>query len=138
MQHEAPAIVITLDPGERPGSYRASLDGKTLCISRQPFFTAARELIARGFAPDAQLAMCWRGSSADALRGRLGLAAGLTVSESERGGPRIVPHRADARFPCRSASQEARFASAGLKVAASPSRRSAGLSLDGGDNAEAP
>jgi hypothetical protein len=138
MQHGAPAIVITLEPGERPGSYLASLDGEALCVSRQPFFEAARELIARGFPAEVMLIMRWRGSSADALRGRLGLAAGLTVSESDRGGPRIVPYRADACFPCRPASQEAGFASPGLKVAATPSRRSTGLPLDGSCDAEAP
>jgi hypothetical protein len=80
-------VVIVMWPAGSPGRYQATLDGETLCISRQPFFTAARTLVARGFLADALLVMRWRGSFADALRGKLGEVAQLTVIENDRTGP---------------------------------------------------
>jgi hypothetical protein len=80
-------VVIVVWPAGSPGGYQATLDCEILCISRQPFFTAARTLVERGFPVDALLVMRWRGSFADALRGKLGEVAQLTVIENDRTGP---------------------------------------------------
>jgi hypothetical protein len=76
-------IVITVTPDTRPGRYRANVETERepLCISRQPFFDGARELIARGHDPRTMLVMRWAGSKDWALRGPLGAAAKLTVDE---------------------------------------------------------
>jgi hypothetical protein len=76
-------IVITVTPDKRPDRYRAYFgsEEETLCVSRQPFFDGARELIARGHDPLTILVMKWAGAKDWALRGRLGAAAKLTVDE---------------------------------------------------------
>jgi hypothetical protein len=63
--------------------------GPFLCISRQPFLQAARVLKAMGHHPDTTLVMRHAGSDVVALRGRLGIAAGLTVDEYN--GTRFAP-----------------------------------------------
>jgi hypothetical protein len=63
--------------------------GPFLCISRQPFLQAARVLKAMGHHPDTTLVMRHAGSDVMALRGRLGIAAGLTVDEYN--GTRFAP-----------------------------------------------
>jgi hypothetical protein len=78
-------IKIILVPVNRHGRSSASLpDGAVLVgSSRQPFLDAARVLIAAGNDPDSWLE-AWRpGATAFALRGRLRIAAGLTVDETK-------------------------------------------------------
>ena len=66
------------------GVFGASLsDGTELVASsRQPFLDAARVLIASGYDPDSWLEGWRPGATAFALRGKLGIAAGLTVDET--------------------------------------------------------
>jgi hypothetical protein len=52
-----------------------------LCTSRQPFLDAARALIALGCQPNAILVMRHSGSSVEAIRASLQVAARLTVDE---------------------------------------------------------
>jgi hypothetical protein len=52
-----------------------------LCTSRQPFLDAARVLVSQGYHPNTILIMRHAGSSVEALRASLQLAARLTVDE---------------------------------------------------------
>lgn len=77
-------INIYLVPVNRRGRYRAELvDGKVLCLSRQPFLDAARALIAAGLTPNSVLIGWRRGSAAWVLKATLGEAAKLTVDETK-------------------------------------------------------
>jgi hypothetical protein len=85
------ALTVILSPAPRSaGSYEARLDGddRVLCISRTPFFDAARELIADDHDPNAELILRHAGSNTDSLRAELGTAASLTVEETGYG-PRL-------------------------------------------------
>lgn len=64
--------------------FEARFEGQTqiLCTSRQPFLDAARALLDQGYDPDNILLMRHEGSDVDSLRGKLGVAATLTVDES--------------------------------------------------------
>jgi hypothetical protein len=75
-----PQIVITVTPDNR---YRAYVEAEQepLCMSRQPFLDGARKLLVRGHDPRTMLVMRWDGAEEWALRGRLGVAADLTVDE---------------------------------------------------------
>jgi hypothetical protein len=55
--------------------------GRLLCTSRQPFLDAARALVALGCHPNTILVMRHAGSSVEALRASLQVAARLTVDE---------------------------------------------------------
>ena len=79
-------IIVTSAP-HHPWCYEARLDGhdRVLCVSRKPFFDAARKLIAQGYDPDSTLSLRHAGSDTDSLRGRLGTAASLTVEETGYG-----------------------------------------------------
>ncbi len=76
-------IVITVTPDARLGRYRAYVETERepLCVSRQPFLDGARKLLARGHDARTTLVMRWDGAEGWALRGRLGVAAELTVDE---------------------------------------------------------
>jgi hypothetical protein len=69
-----------------PGRYSAFLDGKELCSSRQPFFTAARALLEQGADPAAVLTASHTGSSIVALRSTVGEAAKWMVEEGDNSG----------------------------------------------------
>jgi len=79
-------IVVTPDSKSR-GIYIARLGGssETLCTSDQPFLDGARVLLERGFPPDAILTMRHEGNDTIALRGRLDIAARLTIEERSNG-----------------------------------------------------
>jgi len=85
-QHSNPpaTIKIILEPVNRRGRSSASLPDGTVLVgsSRQPFLDAARVLIAAGYDPDSWLEGWRPGSTAFALRARLGVASGLTVDET--------------------------------------------------------
>jgi hypothetical protein len=84
-QSNPPATIkIILEPVNRRGRSRASLPDGTVLVasSRQPFLDAARVLIAAGYDPDSWLEGWRPGSTAFALRARLGVASGLTVDET--------------------------------------------------------
>jgi hypothetical protein len=65
------------------GLFEARLGDRLLCMSRQPFLTAARVLVSEGHDPDSVLVMRHTGSNADALSAKLGVAARLTVNETK-------------------------------------------------------
>jgi hypothetical protein len=73
-----------LEPVNRRGRSRALLPDGTVLVrsSRQAFLDAARVLIAAGYDPDSWLEGWRPGSTAFALRARLGVASGLTVDET--------------------------------------------------------
>jgi hypothetical protein len=77
-------IRILVKSVDRRGRSSATL-GDTVLISasRQPFLAAARVLISAGHEPDSWLEVWRPGATAFALRGRLGIAAALTVDESK-------------------------------------------------------
>ena len=62
-------------------AYTASV----LCVSRTPFFDAARELVANGYDPNLTLIMRHAGSDTDSLTAKLGTAASLTLEETDYG-----------------------------------------------------
>ena len=88
------------------GRFVTTLDGRQLCISRQPLLDAARILIGQGANPTDIIAMRHAGSPHDALRSTVGGAAALTVEEGEKVGPRFVRwkafSRSDVQAPVRS------------------------------------
>jgi hypothetical protein len=75
-------ILITVVPIDRRGRYRAYLGARLLVAgTRMPLLDAARELARLGYSDDVILIMRHAGASHDAMQGRLGAAAGLTVDE---------------------------------------------------------
>jgi hypothetical protein len=69
------------------GKFVASLDGRQLCVSRQPLLDAARILLAEGADPADTVAMRHAGSDHDAMTATVGAAERLTVREGARRGP---------------------------------------------------
>ena len=59
--------------------WRASLDGKTLCVSASPLIKSARILIAKGVDPDRTIEMWHRRANSWALRGQLGKVAATRI-----------------------------------------------------------
>ena len=80
------SVIVTPIPSGT-GRYQARLDGddRVLCVSRTPFFDAARKLVADGHDADITLSLRHAGSDTDSLRARLGTAASLTVEETGYG-----------------------------------------------------
>ncbi len=63
--------------------WRASLDGKTLCVSASPLIKSARILIAKGVDPNRTIEMWREHADAWSLRGQLGeVAASLVDGET--------------------------------------------------------
>src|SRR5262249_25646549 len=87
--HASSKIIVTPAP-RSTGCYEARLEGHdyVLCVSRTPFFDAARTLIAQGYGPCIMLVLRHAGSDKDSLRANLGTAAALTVEETKYG-PRL-------------------------------------------------
>jgi hypothetical protein len=73
-----------------PGRYTAHIDNELICTSRTPFFAAARVLQSRGVPNDTRITMRHehRGDL-DCLTMTVGKAAGLTVVENDKTGPRL-------------------------------------------------
>jgi hypothetical protein len=87
MMHSNPPTTIKIIIGkeiDRHGRFGTSLPDGTVLVgsSRQPFLNAARVLIASGYDPDSWLEGWRPEATAFALRGKLGIAAGLTVDET--------------------------------------------------------
>ncbi|WP_154072731.1 hypothetical protein [Bradyrhizobium erythrophlei] len=88
MMHSNPPttikIIISKEIEPRHGRFGASLPDGTVLVgsSRQPFLDAARVLIASDYDPDSWLEGWRPGATAFALRGKLGIATGLTVDET--------------------------------------------------------
>ena len=69
------------------GRYVATLDGRAIVKpTRQPFFNAARALLAMGHDPATVLEARHRGSAIVAMRSAIGEAAKWTIKETDRGG----------------------------------------------------
>jgi hypothetical protein len=83
----APLKIIVTPAPSGASRYVARLDGHDhiLCVSRTPFFDAARELVANGYDPSVTLIMCHAGSDTAGLRAKLRIAATLTVEETDFG-----------------------------------------------------
>ena len=90
------SIIIWIYPVERcPGRYAARIEGDDRVLvkkSRQPFLDAARALLREGYDPHLAMVMRHLGSSIDALRGDIGVAAKLKIEELSDGSrrPRFV------------------------------------------------
>jgi hypothetical protein len=82
----ASALTIIITPAGT-GRYVARLadDDRVLCVSRTPFFEAARQLIADDYDPCTSLGMRHAGSETDCLQAGLGAAAAFTVVETDYG-----------------------------------------------------
>jgi hypothetical protein len=84
-------IEIILEPVHtRPGIYAATRDGQLLCKSRQPFFDAARALLALGADPETPLQARHAGSATVAMQSSVGEAAKWTI---EGGDARLLTRR---------------------------------------------
>ena len=86
--------VIAVLPHMRPdgtkhaNAFEARLAGDVLCVSETPLLDGARALLARGIAQlDDTIIMRHGGSRVDALRARVGVAAGLAVEDRPSGAP---------------------------------------------------
>lgn len=88
----SPAITIIVTSIGR-GRFDARLEGGALLVgsSRQPFCDACRVLLDHGVAPDRVAVMRHAGSAVDALRAPVGVAAALTVEESDHRPIRLRP-----------------------------------------------
>jgi hypothetical protein len=80
-RHTSEPLLITIAEAA-PGRHEARLGQVLLCKSAQPLLDGARALLAMGCDPSAALVMRREGSDLDALRTRVGVAAGLTVDET--------------------------------------------------------
>ena len=92
--------------GERlHGRFVATLDGRQLCISRQPLLDAARVLLADGIDPETPIATRHAGSDFDAMTSTVGTAARWTVEEGNTVSPTLRRwrpfRRRDAQSPMR-------------------------------------
>ena len=97
------SLKIIVTPAPRgAGRFEARLDGhdRVLCVSRTPFFDAARKLLAQGYDPDDLLMLRHAGSDTDSLRAKLGTAASLTVKETGYG-PELQPWKPFSTLPVR-------------------------------------
>ena len=83
----ASLAIVIIETKQRNGRFEARLDGddRVLCVSRTPFFDAARELVANGYDPNLTLIMRHAGSDTDSLTAKLGTAASLTLEETDYG-----------------------------------------------------
>lgn len=80
------------------GKFIAMLDGRQLCISREPLFAASRILLAEGMDPGTTIvtrhaASDWHSGEIDAMISTIGEAAKWTVREDEKTSPTLVRWR---------------------------------------------
>jgi hypothetical protein len=85
-------ICLTISP-RRAGMFEACIDGRLICISRQPLLDASRLLLAEGLDPDIHLVMRHLGSAEDSLSANIGRAAQLTVEHTAFGKPVLRPYK---------------------------------------------
>jgi hypothetical protein len=86
--------LVTISPNGAPGHFDAVVDGELIVTSsRQPFLDAARVLLARGVDSNSWLIQRHAGSDVDSLRGKVGIAAKLTVQDGPDGRPRFRSYR---------------------------------------------
>jgi hypothetical protein len=72
------------------GKFVATLDGRKLCISRQPLLDAARVLINEGIDPATPIATRHAGADFDAMTSTVGAAAKWTVKENKIQSPHFA------------------------------------------------
>ena len=72
------------------GKFVVTLDGRQLCISRQPLLDAARVLLDDGVDPETSIATRHAGAGFDAMTSTVGAAAKWTVRENESVSPTFV------------------------------------------------
>ena len=93
-RREGPEIAVVVAPTpRRTGRYKARLGqtGMVLCkSSTKPFLDAARKLMDLGFDPTTILLMRHAGSETECLRSTIGVAAALTVEDTDYA-PRFRP-----------------------------------------------
>ena len=78
----------------KAGKFTAAAVGLEV-VSRTPFFSMARKLLADGLANhETELEMVWFGSSTVAMTGKAGALAKLTVREDDQRGPRVARWKA--------------------------------------------
>lgn len=83
-------IIIIVKPAGTAGAFAAYAAGVQLCSSsRTPVLDAARVLLSQGVDPGTIVIMRHQGSTVDALRARLGVAARLTVGDDRFGKPKM-------------------------------------------------
>jgi hypothetical protein len=116
----AASLIVVVTPA-CAGRFEARLDGhdRVLCVSRTPFFDAARELLAQGYDRNHLVMLRHAGSDTDSLRAELGRAASLTVKETGYG-PQVQPWKPFSTLPVRARSAPYHRAATAL---ASPSAR---------------
>ena len=81
------------------GKFVVTLDGRQLCISRQPLLDAARVLIKEGVDPATPIATRHAGAGFDAMTSTVGAAAKWTVRENETQSPTLRPLGGLSRLP---------------------------------------
>lgn len=93
-------ILFVEETHQRCGKFKAWCDEfGVLCVSSyQPFLDGARALLAKGADPNTELVMCHAKTGTDSLRGKIGVAAKLTVEERQIGGLRFGQWHPDDRF----------------------------------------
>ena len=82
------SLIVLASPAPRGAArFEARLDNsnRVLCVSRMPFFDAARQLVADGYDPNVPLILRHAGSDMDCLKARLGTAASMSVEETVYG-----------------------------------------------------
>jgi hypothetical protein len=79
------------------GKFVVTLDGRQLCISRQPLLDAARVLLTEGVDPATEIVTRHIGAAFDAMRSTVGAAAKWTVREDDKVGPIFVRWKAFSR-----------------------------------------
>jgi hypothetical protein len=85
-------MILTVSPQGR-GRYDVRLDDRTILNSaRTPFLSGARKLLDEGVTPETPLAMRYEGSDAIVLRSTVGVAASLTVVETNDKGPYLASY----------------------------------------------
>ncbi len=83
-------LEVTLRPHGKLGMFDALLGDRVLCRSKRPFHDAARVLVAEGHCGSTPYATRHEGSTHQAMREPLGVAAAFTVYESDRTGLKRV------------------------------------------------
>jgi hypothetical protein len=87
-----PLTIDVFPASDSIGRFAAWLNGRRLCVSRQPFVDSARILIGEGHGLDAILEMRRHSAPSWDMRATVGMAAQLDVAETPYG-PKFVRHR---------------------------------------------
>jgi hypothetical protein len=95
-------IVITvkgkpIPVGGKAQQWEAWYGEELLCVNREPFFAAARVLVARGVPKDAPIVMKHAGNDMVCLRSTVGKAASLAVAEGAGQRIRTTKYQPDPR-----------------------------------------